>query len=209
MSTVVYRTTCTDWRPDAVTDVYRPEDLLTWPLPVNLTSGCSGSSSTAQTPWGDLPGLRRSAPPVRRLLGPPPRLLYINSSNKSSFHEDLAKALAGTPRRAIEGTDVYRAMYGIQRMIPTNVGVLDVRNRNRRFQMLVGANVSEGFPTGEAQTKTQTNIFASGFEDGRARHHRRVAQGPRVELPRAGRHQALGRLVRPRGSQARRRLHRR
>jgi hypothetical protein len=34
-------------------------------------------------------------------------------------------------------------------------------------KMLVGANVREGFPTGEAQSKTQTDIFASGFEDGR------------------------------------------
>ena len=59
-------------------------------------------------------------------------------------------------------------MSDLQRLVPTNVeNYLDVRNKNRRFQMLVGANVREGFPTGEAQSKTQTNIFASGFEAGR------------------------------------------
>ena len=48
----------------------------------------------------------------------------------------------------------------INRLVPTNVGLLDVRNRSRRFSMHVGADVSEGFPLAEAQTKTKTNIFA-------------------------------------------------
>jgi len=51
-------------------------------------------------------------------------------------------------------------------LVPTNVGVVDVRNRARRFSMHVGADVSEGFPVAEAQTKTKTNIFAYGFEEG-------------------------------------------
>ena len=32
--------------------------------------------------------------------------------------------------------------------------------------MHVGADVTEGFPQAEAQTKTQTNIFATGYENG-------------------------------------------
>jgi len=57
-------------------------------------------------------------------------------------------------------------MAQVNRLVPTNVGLLDVRNRSRRFSMHVGADVTEGFPVAEAQTKTKTNIFAYGYEDG-------------------------------------------
>jgi len=50
--------------------------------------------------------------------------------------------------------------------VPTNVGLLDVRNRSRRFSMHVGADVNEAFPTTEAQTKTKTHIFAYGYDEG-------------------------------------------
>jgi hypothetical protein len=57
-------------------------------------------------------------------------------------------------------------MAQVNRLVPTNVGVLDFRNRARRFSMHVGADVTEGFPVAEAQTKTKTNIFAYGYEEG-------------------------------------------
>jgi hypothetical protein len=94
------------------------------------------------------------------------QLLYINSSNTSAYPDAIAKAVAGDTIKRISGSDVYRAMHGIERLIPTNVGVLDVRDRDRRFSMYAGANVAAGFPTAEAQTKSQTNIFGSGFENG-------------------------------------------
>jgi superfamily II DNA or RNA helicase len=169
MSTVVYRTTCTDWTPDGVLSVYQQDDLLTWPVPINLEERVLWfvAELREETPWANLPGLEE----VEHHLfvaywDRQNQLLYIHSSNKSSIHEDLAKALAGTDVKLIRGASVYRAMAGLQRLVPTNVGLLDVRNRNRRFQMLVGANVGEGFPEGEAQNKSQTNIFASGFEQG-------------------------------------------
>jgi superfamily II DNA or RNA helicase len=170
MSTVVYRTSCADWDPDRVIDVYPADQLLTWPVPINLSERAMWFvvEIREETPWAGLPGLEE----VEHHLfvafwDRKSQLLYIHSSNKSSIHENLAKALAGADVKLIKGLQVYRAMSGLQRMVPTNVGLLDVRNRNRRFQMLVGANVREGFPSGEAQNKTQTNIFASGFENGR------------------------------------------
>jgi hypothetical protein len=57
-------------------------------------------------------------------------------------------------------------MAQVERLVPTNVGLLDVRNRSRRFSMHVGADVLEAFPPAEAQTKTKTNIFAYGYEVG-------------------------------------------
>jgi hypothetical protein len=169
MSTVVYRTRCLDWHPERVTEVHEEQDFVTWPVPINPDRRVVWFVVAVRSgvPWADLPMIEQT---VHHLYvaywDAEHRLLYINSSNTDSHHEDLARALAGANVERITGQAVYRAMHNIQRLVPTNVGLLDVRNRNRRFSMLVGADVSEGFPTAEAETKSQTNIFASGYENG-------------------------------------------
>jgi hypothetical protein len=170
MSTVVYRTSCSDWNPDGVVNVHPEDTLLTWPVSVNLERRVLWfvAELRSEISWAELPTVEEVSHHLYvAYWDATNQLLYINSSNKASHHELLAKALAGNEVDLISGMGVYRAMSGLQRLVPTNVGLLDVRNKNRRFQMLVGANVREGFPTGEAQSKTQTNIFASGFENGR------------------------------------------
>ena len=169
MSTVVYRTDCKEWRPDAVTELFRPEDLLTMPPPVNLDAGVTWFVVRSELPiqWGDLPMVEEVSYHLYVIYWDHRRsLLYINSSNKGSLHQELARAVGGPSAARIEGNDVYRAMYGIDHLIPTNVGVLDVHDRDRRFAFYAGASVTEGFTEAEAQTKAQTNIFGSGFEEG-------------------------------------------
>jgi hypothetical protein len=93
-------------------------------------------------------------------------LLYINTSQLESLHEDLATLVCGPETTRITGDEVYRALAEIQRPISTNVGVIDVRNRSRRFSMHVGADVYEGFPDVERQSKSNTNIFLVGYLEG-------------------------------------------
>ncbi|QOC90845.1 hypothetical protein [Micromonospora craniellae] len=83
-----------------------------------------------------------------------------------SVHKTIAEAVCGTDAEIIKGETVYRVMAKVNRLVPTNVGLIDVRSRARRFSMHVGADVVEGFPTAEAQTKSKTNIFANGYENG-------------------------------------------
>lgn len=169
MSTVVYRTHCSDWDPDSITRVHAEDTLLTWPVPVNPDRRVLWfiAELREEIAWAELPSVEEVAHHLYvAYWDEAGARMYINSTNKASHHEQLAKALAGDDVEIVRGLSVYRAMHNIQRMVPSNVGLLDIRNRNRRFTMLVGANVREGFPTAEAQTKTQTNIFASGFEDG-------------------------------------------
>jgi superfamily II DNA or RNA helicase len=170
MSTVVYRTQCADWNPEGILTVHPEETLLSQPLPVNYAAKVAWFVVKVESPvrWGDLPVVEEVSYELFVVYWDQARrLLYINSSNTSSYPDAIATAVAGDTAERIRGIDVYRAMHGIQRLIPTNVGVLDVRDRDRRFTMYAGANVAEGFPTAEAQTKSQTNIFGSGFEDGR------------------------------------------
>lgn len=169
MSTVVYRTNRRGWRPTGTFSIYPEDSLLSHPLAVNESAKVIWFVVEVRQPvkWGDLPMVEEVSYHLFVVywddeLG----LLYINSSDKSSVHENLAKAICGEDVTLIKGDDVYRTMHNLQRLVPTNVGLLDVRNQNRRFTMLVGANVVEGLPASAADTKAQTNIFASGFEDG-------------------------------------------
>lgn len=171
MSAVVYRTTAaTDWKPHAAVEHFGEEQILTNPIPTNERDHVAWfvTEIRGEVRWGDIQSIEDVAHNLYVLYWDESRqLLYINSSDTESFHEDLAKSVCGDNVERIRGEAVYRVMAHVKRLVPTNVGVLDIRNRARRFSMHVGADVTEGFPVAEAQTKTKTNIFAYGFEDGR------------------------------------------
>ena len=169
MSTVAYRTSTTSWNPQAVLDLYDEEQFLTLPIAVNEQAHVAWFVTEMRTPvrWGDLRTVEEVAFDLYVLYWDETRqLLYINSSNNGSTHEALAKAVCGDDAARITGETVYRVMAHVNRLVPTNVGLLDIYKRSRRFSMHVGADVPEGFPVAEAQTKTKTNIFAHGYERG-------------------------------------------
>lgn len=169
MSTVVYRTTATSWQPHGVLDVYPEEQLLTFPIAINERDHVAWFVTEQRQPvrWGELRTVEEVTYDLYVIYWDASAgLLFINSSNNDSHHAELAVAVGGPGATRITGENVYRVMAGIARLVPTNVGVLDIRNRSRRFSFHVGADVSEGFPVAEAQTKTKTNIFAYGFENG-------------------------------------------
>ncbi|GGT44000.1 DEAD/DEAH box helicase [Nonomuraea spiralis] len=169
MSAVAYRTGCQDWTPTNVYQVFPEENLLTYPIAVNRRDRVLWFVTQEQAPiqWGQLPAVEEVVHHLYVMYWDEAHgLLYINSTNNDSLHEDLATAVCGQTADRITGKRVYRVMGGIDRLVPTNVGVLDVRNRNRRFSMHVGADVAEGFADAEKHTKAQTNIFATGFAAG-------------------------------------------
>ena len=169
MSTVVYRTRCQQWRPEGILDVFPESSLLTYPIAVNARHRVAWFVTTEITPvrWGNLRTVEETRHHLYVLYWDNEhQRLYINSSNMDSVYPDLAKAVAGDDVVRVTGEDVYRVMAHLARLVPTNIGVLDTRSRSRRFSMHVGADVSEGFPQAEAQTKTKTNIFATGYGDG-------------------------------------------
>lgn len=169
MSTVVYRTKTEDWKPENITGLFPEESLLTFPVPINPTDHVAWFVTKLHLPvtWGDV----RTVQDVKHDLyvvywDATRQLLYVNSSNTDSLHEALAKTICGDDVERIIGENVFRIMHNVNRLVPTNVGVLDIHNRSRRFSFHVGADVVEGFPLAEAKTKTKTNLFAYGFEEG-------------------------------------------
>jgi len=169
MSTVIYRTQCENWNPQSIYGIYPDGAFFTDPIAVNEQSHVAWFVLESRSPvsWGELETVADTSYDLFILYWDETKqLLYINSSDTESLHESLAKAVCSETVSRITGENIYRVMANVKRLVPTNVGLLDIRNRSRRFSMYVGADVTEGFPTAEAQTKTQTNIFAYGFENG-------------------------------------------
>lgn len=169
MSAVIFRTNCLEWNPHAIYDLCPEGTLFTDPVAINEQHHVAWFVLEIRAPvrWGEIETLADTAYNLYILYWDETnQLLYINSSNTESDLESWAKAVCGDNVQRFTGETVYRAMAHIKRLVPTNVGLLDIRNRSRRFSMHVGADVTEGFPVAEAQTKTKTNIFAYGYEDG-------------------------------------------
>ncbi len=172
MSTVVFRTRCDEWDPQAVLELVGNKRPLTNPIPHNQVAGVAWfiRRSESLTSWGPDPGYVDVAHELYVMYWDRDRgLLYINSSNNDSsdsHHERLAATITGDQATLIRGEDVFRIYGGVQRLVATNLGVLDIRNRARRFAMYSGTDVTAGFPDAEKETKTQTNIFANGHDNG-------------------------------------------
>lgn len=169
MSTVVFRTSCDEWTPDGILDVIAAEDIITQPLPVNHADNVMWFVTRTRqvVPWIDGAGVEDVAHSLFVLhWDRDQNLLFINHSANEGTNTDIARAVTGDSASIIKGEEIFRAMGDMARPVPTNVGVLDIYSRARRFSMHVGADVTDGFPAAEEATKIQTNLFAAGFREG-------------------------------------------
>lgn len=168
MSTVVYETSCAEWEPGRLAECFPSERVISSPK-INVNERVMWMVVEARTgvKWAHMQSLQDIAYHLHVLYWDRDRsLLYINTSQLESLHENLAQAVCGKDVRRVEGERTYRALGELQRPTPTNVGVIDLRNRSRRFSMHVGADVYEGFPDVERQSKSNTNIFVVAYEEG-------------------------------------------
>jgi superfamily II DNA or RNA helicase len=169
LSTVVYRAASTRWEPQNIVDFFGEENLLTTPIGLNAGAGVAWCVVEYRTDvrWGDLKTIEEISYQLYVLyFDRVHRLLYINNSANEGVFEDLAAAVLGPGCERFTGSTVYRVMADIDRLVPTNVGVLDAHDQFRRFSMHVGSDVTASFSQAEAGTKSQTNISGGGFRDG-------------------------------------------
>jgi hypothetical protein len=169
MSTVVYRAPSSDWEPQNVVDFFGESNLLTSPIGLNQEAGIAWwvVENRNDVRWGELKTIEEVSYDLYILYFDRDRhLLYINNSANDGVFEDLAYAVLGDGASRFTGSTVYRVMADIERLIPTNVGVLDAHDRFRRFSMHAGSDVTASFSQAEAGTKSQTNISGGGFRNG-------------------------------------------
>lgn len=168
-SAVVYKTATASWQPEELERLFPAEQLLTDGVVLNPEENVAFLVRERRAPvkWATLETVEEvTFEFIAVYWNPRKQLLYINSSNNNGLLKDVAEAVCGTDVELVHGEDVYRIMHGLARAVPTNVGVLDTRDRLRRFSLHVGADVIEGFSEAEAQTKTKTNLFVVGYRDG-------------------------------------------
>ena len=168
MSTVVYRAEKLQWNPEAIYELFGEEGLLTKQIAINELNHVVWFVTEEGMPvrWTQFGNFGEVVHHLFVIHAQPDKgLLYINSSDNESLHEEVAEAIGGPDVSIIRGDVVYRVLHPIMRRVPTNVGLLDAVNRNRRFSMHVGADVHEGFGARAAQ-KSRTNIFAHGYAGG-------------------------------------------
>lgn len=166
---VIYRTGCKGWTPARALDAL--------PLAVSLFDGPRHNRTNntflfvtkeeEAIAWGDA----KQAVNVQyhlyvlhwnRDLG----LLFVNSSNTDSQHPALAKAAVGDDAEVVKGENVFRAFHGINRLVLQNVGLNHAIGRAVRFSMHSGSDVGALWSEVTQGTKTRSNIFGSGFENG-------------------------------------------
>lgn len=170
LSAVVYRPTTLTWHPENVYNVVPAEKLVTTPIPINERDHVLWYVTADRTEprWGRVDDVEAVVYDLYVVYWDDAKgLLYIHSSDNSSVHQELAAAITGQPGIVpLSGENVFRVFHDVQRLTPTNVGLLDARNRSRRYTSHHGSDVTEAFPVAEAQTKTQTHIAGSGFLGG-------------------------------------------
>jgi hypothetical protein len=168
MSTVVYRTNCADWNPDGVGEVINQARLHHGPT-VNRDRHVLlfVTRERAPVPWGHIRGIYNTVWDLYLLhWDPNQNLLYINSSNNGSLHEDLAKAVAGEDVERIRGEQVFRALHGMNRTVLMNLGLGHSISRAVRFTMHAGPDIKEGLQAAQLRNRYKSNLFARGYENG-------------------------------------------
>ena len=169
MSTVVYRTPSHEWEPQNISAFFGEDNMLTSTIGLNSSAGVAWCvvEYRDSVRWGDIRTIEEVTYQLYVLyFDRERRLLYINNSANDGVFEDLAEAVLGTGARRFTGSTVYRVMADIDRLVPTNVGVLDAHDQFRRFSMHVGSDVTASFSQAEAGTKSQTNISGGGYRKG-------------------------------------------
>ena len=83
------------------------------------------------------------------------KLLFIHSSDKSSLHENLAKAIGGQDVSLVHGDIVFRTLAGINRLQFQNIGVTKHARRNLRYAMYTGADVKQALDISQTAGATE------------------------------------------------------
>lgn len=165
MSTVVYKTQSSSWHPDKIENVYK--NRLLNPPAVNHAEHVAWfvTKDVEMVGWGDVKSIAQTNYSLFiAYWDSAHHMLYINSSNNEGVFKELAEALCGESVELYKGGSVYKTMASLNRRIATNVGLLDTRNRDSKFELRVGADVIGALDEEARRNKSQTNIFAHGLD---------------------------------------------
>jgi superfamily II DNA or RNA helicase len=168
MSAIAFKTSVSEWDPYAARGVYGESILddiicasadnnVAWLVIENVTD----------LRWGDVPSLRATDYAlIIMYLDRDRGLLYIHGSETKLDYQDLAQAVLGHEPQPVKGYDTFRVFAGLDRVIPTNIGLLDARDRDKRFSMHVGSDVETALTEAERTHKAHTHVATKAIANG-------------------------------------------
>ncbi|MGY6122164.1 DEAD/DEAH box helicase (plasmid) [Paraburkholderia strydomiana] len=167
MSAVVFRTGAA-WDPSRIGSAIKPARMFAGPfhnpgehVVVFVTK------DQEQVAWGDVRDLKNTTWNVFVLhWSEEQRLLFINSSDNSSVHEDLARAVCGTDATLIRGEQIFKSLHGVNRFLIQNLGLRHVISKAVQFSMYSGADVGPALVAAMRQNRAKSNLFGRGYERG-------------------------------------------
>jgi superfamily II DNA or RNA helicase len=169
MSAIAHSAPTDTWNPERALDVYGEDRILDGTIAVNTASTVAWFvvENRSEVRWGAPQALEQVTYELIILYFSRARgLLYIHGSNNTNDYAEIAQAVLGADSRPLTGMPTFRVLGHLDRLIPTNVGLLDSRDHFNRFSMHVGSDVYEALTTADRQGKSQTHIAASGFGNG-------------------------------------------
>ena len=169
MSTVIYKTTCENWKPENYKkgihgsdsfnriehDINFQEQTLVLVTGKKILVDWAQSKDIFNWDWGL----------YILFWDKTQNLLFIHSSDKVIYYEKLAKAVAGEVE-LVKGGPVFRCFAGINLLKLQNVGLIEHLGRLIRYTMRAGADVELGLTQAQKQKSSKSNIFGTGYESG-------------------------------------------
>ena len=168
MSALAFRTTTDDWDPLAAHSVYG-ENILDGAVSVSGVDELAWFvvENTEDLRWGPLPTLHQlNYDLVILFFDRRHGLLFVHGSDTTRDYERLAAAVLDGNAALFSGPDTFRVFGRLDRVIPTNVGLLDAVDRDTRFSLFVGSDVEMALDPAQRGHKSNTHIAAKAFDDG-------------------------------------------
>jgi superfamily II DNA or RNA helicase len=167
MSTVAYRIPSGQWQPKNVRDAIQADHIIGIRINAAERVAVVVTRHQEKIAWADIASLRNVLYDLLLLhFEPGLGLLFIHSSDTSRLHFELAAAVCGDGAQLVRGTEVFRVLSGISRLVVASLGLRAALNRSVRFTMYAGPNVHEGLTEANFQNRTTSNLFGFGFEGG-------------------------------------------
>lgn len=168
MSARAFATRTVDWDPLAARAVYG-DGILDGLISVNRddTIAWLVIETISDLRWGDIPSLRATDYTLVVLfLDRTQGLLYVHCSDTKRSLDDLVERVIGHEPAPVNGYDTFKVFAKLDRLVPTNIGLLDARDRDKRFSMHVGSDVETALTEAERTHKTNTHVAAKAFQEG-------------------------------------------
>lgn len=170
MSTIIYRTDCSEWRPYDVDRGVPPFSLYAGPT-VNEAERLAVFVTREEIPvrWSNVKDVTDVEWNLYLVYWDKENnRLYINSTRANDLHEKLAKALCGEAVARIFGESVYRVLDGLKRLMLMNLGLSSLLGRKIRYTMFAGSDIAAHLSDAQNSGKRKSNLFGVGFSgDGR------------------------------------------